>query len=68
MKVHAYIEWLIESGILTITFEVFLGAIAGYVPSVMVCCIAAFMDACYIACRNAIDSPSLEHFRNCVQT
>ena len=28
MKVHAYIEWLIESGILTITFEVFLGAIA----------------------------------------
>ena len=50
MKVHAYIEWLIESGILTITFEVFLGAIAGYVPSVMVCCIAAFMDACYIAC------------------
>ena len=68
MKVHAYIEWLIESGILTIAFEVFLGAIAGYVPSVMVRCIAAFMDACYIARRNAIDSPSLEHFRDCVQT
>ena len=39
MKVHAYIEWLIESGILTIAFEVFPGAIASYVPSVMVHCI-----------------------------
>ncbi|KAH9014753.1 hypothetical protein EDB85DRAFT_2076425 [Lactarius pseudohatsudake] len=29
--------------------KVFLAAIAGYVPSVMVHCIAAFMDACYIA-------------------
>ncbi|KAH9007664.1 hypothetical protein EDB84DRAFT_1591306 [Lactarius hengduanensis] len=29
--------------------KVFLAAIAGYVPSVMVRCIAAFMDACYIA-------------------
>jgi hypothetical protein len=34
----------------------------------MVRCIAAFMDACYIARRNAIDSLSLEHFRDCVQT
>ncbi|KAH9045837.1 hypothetical protein EDB84DRAFT_1633687 [Lactarius hengduanensis] len=33
--------------------KVFLAAIAGYVPSVMVHCIAAFMDACYIARRNA---------------
>src|ERR1700761_4280721 len=34
----------------------------------MVRCIAAFMNACYIACRNAIDSPSLERFRDWVQT
>ncbi|KAH9027343.1 hypothetical protein EDB85DRAFT_2172406 [Lactarius pseudohatsudake] len=48
--------------------KVFLAAIAGYVPSVMVHCIAAFMDACYIARRNAIDSLSHEHLRDCVQT
>ncbi|KAF8270725.1 hypothetical protein EI94DRAFT_1570364, partial [Lactarius quietus] len=30
-------------------FQVFLGAIAGYVPSAMVCRIASFMNACYIA-------------------
>jgi hypothetical protein len=34
----------------------------------MVRCIANFMDACYIARRNAITSPSLEHFRHCVDT
>ncbi|KAH9014681.1 hypothetical protein EDB84DRAFT_1277590 [Lactarius hengduanensis] len=48
--------------------KVFLAAIAGYVPSVVVRCIAAFMDACYIARRNAIDSPSLERLRDCVET
>ncbi|KAH9024047.1 hypothetical protein EDB85DRAFT_2150734 [Lactarius pseudohatsudake] len=48
--------------------KVFLAAIAGYVPSAMVRCIAAFMDACYIARRNAINSPSLEHLRDCVKT
>ncbi|KAI9452680.1 hypothetical protein BJY52DRAFT_1124162 [Lactarius psammicola] len=47
--------------------KVFLAAIAGYVPSAMVRCVAAFMDACYIARRNAIDSPSLERFRDRVQ-
>ncbi|KAI9507792.1 hypothetical protein F5148DRAFT_1276064 [Russula earlei] len=46
--------------------KVFLAAIAGYVPSAMVHCIANFMDACYIAHRNAITSPSLEHFHHCV--
>jgi hypothetical protein len=53
---------------LTITFEVFLGAIAGYVPSAMVRCISAFMNACYIARRNAIDSQTLEYFQDYVQT
>ncbi|KAI9439444.1 hypothetical protein BJY52DRAFT_1206931 [Lactarius psammicola] len=47
--------------------KVFLAAIAGYVLSAMVRCVAAFMDACYIARRNAIDSPSLERFRDRVQ-
>jgi hypothetical protein len=32
----------------------------------MVQCIATFMDACYIARRNAITGPALEHFRSCV--
>ncbi|KAH8982140.1 hypothetical protein EDB86DRAFT_3086452 [Lactarius hatsudake] len=48
--------------------KVFLAAITGYIPSVMVCCIAAFMDACYIARRNAVNSPSLERLRDCVET
>ena len=68
MKVCACGKYPIESGILTIPFEVFLGAIAGYVPSAMVRCVAVFMNACYIARRNSIDSPSLEHFRDCVET
>jgi glycerol-3-phosphate O-acyltransferase len=33
----------------------------------MVRSIAAFMDACYIARRNAINSPSLEHLREAVE-
>ncbi|KAH9061735.1 hypothetical protein EDB83DRAFT_2604363 [Lactarius deliciosus] len=48
--------------------KVFLAAITGYIPSVMVCCIAAFMDVCYIARRNAVNSPSLERLRDCVET
>ncbi|KAH8990667.1 hypothetical protein EDB86DRAFT_3065262 [Lactarius hatsudake] len=48
--------------------KVFLATIAGYVPSAMVRCVAAFMDACYIACQNSINSLSLEHFRDCVET
>jgi hypothetical protein len=34
----------------------------------MVRCIATFIDACYIARRNAIDSASHEHLQDCVQT
>ncbi len=33
----------------------------------MVQCIAAFMDACYIARRNAISGPALEHFWQCIE-
>jgi hypothetical protein len=47
--------------------QVFLSAIAGYLPSAMVQSIATFMDACYIARRNAITAPALEHFRESVE-
>ena len=33
----------------------------------MVQCIAAFMNACYIARRNVIKGPALEHFQTCVE-
>ncbi|KAF8274535.1 hypothetical protein EI94DRAFT_1768740 [Lactarius quietus] len=48
--------------------KVFLAAIAGYISLAMVRCIAAFMDACYIAHWNAIDLPSLKHVWGYVQT
>ncbi|KAF9548973.1 hypothetical protein CPC08DRAFT_715543 [Agrocybe pediades] len=47
--------------------KVFLGVIAGYLPSSMVKCIAKFMDACYIARRNSITSKSLTQFQSCVE-
>jgi hypothetical protein len=46
--------------------QVYLAAIAGYVPSAMVQAIAAFMEACYVARRNAISTSALERFRGCV--
>jgi len=47
--------------------QVFLAAVAGYLPSAMVQSIATFMDACYIARRNAITAPALERFRQSVE-
>lgn len=47
--------------------KVFLAAIAGYLPSSMVQCVAVFMDACYVARRNAITAPALKHFHSCVE-
>jgi hypothetical protein len=47
--------------------QVFLAAIAGYIPSAMVQSIATFMDACYIVCHNVITAPALEHFRESVE-
>ena len=52
---------------MNIIFQVFIAAIAGYVFSPMVWCIASFMDACYIAHRNAITGPALEHFHKSVK-
>jgi hypothetical protein len=45
---------------------VYLGAIAGYLPSAMVCCFANFMSACYIARRNVISACALKWFQECV--
>ncbi|KAF9488379.1 hypothetical protein BDN71DRAFT_1485108 [Pleurotus eryngii] len=42
--------------------KVYISAIAGLVPSKMVQCIAAFMECCYIARRNAITSLDLKEF------
>ena len=47
--------------------QVYLAAIAGYLPSAIIQCIATFMDACYIARCNAITGPALQHFRSCVE-
>jgi hypothetical protein len=48
-------------------FQVYLGAIAGYLPSVLVRCISTFMDACYIVRWNAISASALERFRRCIE-
>ncbi|KAI9449194.1 hypothetical protein BJY52DRAFT_1206414 [Lactarius psammicola] len=40
--------------------KVYLGAIAGYLPPMMVCCISTFIDACYVAHRNTISTSALE--------
>ncbi len=46
--------------------KIYLSAIAGYLPLVMVQCIATFLEACYIARRNAILEPVLQQFRACI--
>lgn len=47
-------------------WQVYIAAIAGYVPSSMVQAISAFMEACYVARRNAITASALERFQICV--
>ena len=46
--------------------QVYLAAIAGYVPSAIVQCLSAFMEACYIARQNAISAPMLDRFKDYV--
>lgn len=45
--------------LLTPKMQIYLAAIAGHVPSCMVQCFSAFLDACYIARRNYITAPAL---------
>ncbi|KAI9438055.1 hypothetical protein H4582DRAFT_2111606 [Lactarius indigo] len=42
--------------------KVYLPAIVGYVPEDVLLCLTAFMDACYIARRQCIDSEALNAF------
>jgi hypothetical protein len=61
-------DYLIGLSIAIHTYKVFLAAIAGYVPSGMVRCVAAFMGTFYIAHWNAINSLSLKFLEDCVKT
>ncbi|KAJ7204092.1 hypothetical protein GGX14DRAFT_369056 [Mycena pura] len=40
--------------------KIYLAAVAGYLPSDMVKCLAAFMDFCYLVRRNSISSDDLD--------
>ncbi|KAF8269640.1 hypothetical protein EI94DRAFT_1699336 [Lactarius quietus] len=62
---HDFKQWMGDDS--KALMKVFLAAIASYVPCAMVCCVAVFMDACYIACWNAINSTSLKYFQECVE-
>ena len=42
------------------TLQVYIPAIIGYVPDEIVMCLSAFLDACYIARRQNIDSNALD--------
>ncbi|KAJ7101001.1 hypothetical protein C8R43DRAFT_1141269 [Mycena crocata] len=44
--------------------KIYLAAVAGYLPSDMTKCLAAFMDFCYMVRRNAISSPDLITIKN----
>ncbi|KAJ7646325.1 hypothetical protein DFH06DRAFT_1270859 [Mycena polygramma] len=39
--------------------KIYLGAVAGYLPSDMVKCLAAFMDVCYLLRRNSISADDI---------
>ncbi|KIJ98505.1 hypothetical protein K443DRAFT_9104 [Laccaria amethystina LaAM-08-1] len=70
---HDYNQWTGDDS--KALMKVFLAAIAGYLPSSMVQCISAFMNACYITRRNAgvrvsISLPhqhALFHYYNSIQ-
>ena len=40
--------------------QVYIPAIVGYVPDEIVMCLSAFLNACYIARRQHIDSDALD--------
>ncbi|KII89805.1 hypothetical protein PLICRDRAFT_52959 [Plicaturopsis crispa FD-325 SS-3] len=47
--------------------KVYLPAIAGHVPDKMVQCLAAFLDFCYLARRNALDTDSLAQLEDALE-
>ncbi|KDQ53825.1 hypothetical protein JAAARDRAFT_115144, partial [Jaapia argillacea MUCL 33604] len=44
--------------------KVYLPAITGHVPDSMVKCLAAFLDFCYIARRNSIDTDAMDELKS----
>ncbi|KAJ7035186.1 hypothetical protein C8F04DRAFT_1099352 [Mycena alexandri] len=44
--------------------KIYLGAVAGYLPSDMVKCLSAFMDICYLLRRNSISTDDLFTIRD----
>ncbi|KAJ6472268.1 hypothetical protein DFH09DRAFT_1475959 [Mycena vulgaris] len=47
--------------------KVYIGAIAGHVPSQMVKCVAAFMDFCYLARRNSLTTDALDELKEALE-
>ncbi|KAJ7909124.1 hypothetical protein B0H13DRAFT_2493854 [Mycena leptocephala] len=43
--------------------KVYIAAIAGHVPPQMVKCVASFMDFCYLARRNSLNSDTIEELK-----
>ncbi|KAJ7602026.1 hypothetical protein B0H17DRAFT_1342371 [Mycena rosella] len=46
--------------------KIYLGAVAGYLPSDMIKCISSFMDFCYLVRRNAITTLDLVTIQACL--
>ncbi|KAI9449318.1 hypothetical protein BJY52DRAFT_1206403 [Lactarius psammicola] len=55
---HNFNQWMGDDS--KALMKVYLGAIAGYLPPMMVHCISTFIDACYVTCRNAISASALK--------
>ncbi|KAJ7473215.1 hypothetical protein FB451DRAFT_290240 [Mycena latifolia] len=47
--------------------KIYLGAVAGYLPSDMITSLSAFMDLCYLVRRNAISAPDLTRIQNALE-
>ncbi|KAF8465884.1 hypothetical protein DFH94DRAFT_796165 [Russula ochroleuca] len=47
--------------------KVYLGAIAGHVPTAVVKCLSAFLDFCYIVHRNAITATDLNKLKDALE-
>ena len=62
--IFSCIDYILEPNC---SFQVYLAAVAGYLPSRMVRCIATFIDVYYIVRRNAISMPVLECFNQLVK-
>ena len=62
MKVSLYL--ILQVNTKHASWQVYLPTIVGYVPEEMVKCMSAFLDACYIARRQDIDTHALNNFES----